>query len=155
MDPVAVTEALVRAVPALGGRVLLGVSGAALRVAGARVTGVATEDGFHPADRVVPAAGTGVNALCAPLGVSLSPPVTASPERHVRLTAPPGLVNGIAAGPDFEVREVAPGQLLMTLPEPETAAAQGSAPPAPAPDRSSARGSPAGRCPRAARSSAR
>ncbi|MET9833332.1 FAD-binding oxidoreductase [Streptomyces sp. NPDC006385] len=114
VDPVAVTGALVRAAAALGARVVPGAAGVALDLADGRVTGVTSSAGFHPASTVVLAAGTGVPELVAPLGVEL--PIQASPACLVRLTAPPGLVRTIVAGPDFEVREVRAGQLLMTLP---------------------------------------
>ncbi|KUM78014.1 NAD(P)/FAD-dependent oxidoreductase [Streptomyces curacoi] len=114
VDAVAVTGALVRAAHGLGARVVLGAEGVALRTTGRRVTGVISSAGLHPASTVVLAAGTGVPALIAPLGVEL--PIDASPARLVRLAAPPGLVRTIVAGPDFEVREERPGHLLMTVP---------------------------------------
>ncbi|MFJ3798773.1 NAD(P)/FAD-dependent oxidoreductase [Streptomyces sp. NPDC090088] len=123
VDPVAVTAALVRAARARGARVKYGASAVTLRTRAGRVTGVDTGAGFRPASVVVLAAGTGVVELAAPLGVGL--PVAGSPTRLLRLTAPPGLVRGIVAGPDFEVREVSAGRLLLThaTPSAETAAA--------------------------------
>ncbi|MET9089035.1 FAD-binding oxidoreductase [Streptomyces sp. NPDC004237] len=122
VDPVAVTAALVRAARARGARVEYGASAVALRTRAGRVTGVDTGAGFRPASVVVLAAGTGVVELAAPLGIGL--PVTGSPARLLRLTAPPGLVRGIVAGPDFEAREVSAGRLLLThaTPGAETAA---------------------------------
>ncbi|WP_210588605.1 FAD-binding oxidoreductase [Streptomyces sp. GESEQ-35] len=114
VDPVAVTGALVRGARALGARVVFGAGDTSLKVVGGRVAGVTSAAGFHPASTVVLAAGTGVASLIEPLGIDL--PVTVSPARLVRLTAPPGLVRGIVAGPDFEVRELREGQLLMTVP---------------------------------------
>jgi glycine/D-amino acid oxidase-like deaminating enzyme len=114
VDPVAVTGELVRGALALGVRTVFGAGAVSLRGAAGRVDGVTTSAGFHPASTVVLAAGTGVTSLVAPLGIEL--PVTASPACLVRLEAPPGLVRGIVAGPDFEVREVREGQLSMTVP---------------------------------------
>ncbi|RKN10432.1 NAD(P)/FAD-dependent oxidoreductase [Streptomyces radicis] len=114
VDAPALTEALVRGARALGARVLLGTPVTALSVERGRVTGVVTPAGCHTATTVVLAAGTGSAALGAPLGVAL--PVAASPAFLLRLAAPPGLVNGVVATPEFEVREVADGCLLMTLP---------------------------------------
>jgi glycine/D-amino acid oxidase-like deaminating enzyme len=105
VDPVRVTRALIAA--------------AAPRRITATVTGIATGGvhstaGFHPATTIVLAAGTQVRRLCRPLGVDL--PITVSPATLSRFTGPPGLVRGIVAGPDVEVREVEPGRLLATGP---------------------------------------
>jgi glycine/D-amino acid oxidase-like deaminating enzyme len=108
------TEALVRAARALGARVVLGSGVASLRVARGRVEGVVCAAGFYPASTAVLAAGTGVPALCAPLGVVL--PVAASPACLVRIAAPPGLVRTILATPEFEAREDRDGHLLVTAP---------------------------------------
>lgn len=124
VDPVAVTAALVRAARARGARVGYGAADTVLRTDNGRVTGVGTAAGFHPASVVVLAAGTGVTELAAPLGVDL--PVTGSPARLLRLAAPPRLVRSVVAGPDFEVREVSEGRLLLTHPtaDDETAVAR-------------------------------
>ncbi|MFI6011112.1 NAD(P)/FAD-dependent oxidoreductase [Streptomyces sp. NPDC051243] len=114
VDAVAVTGALVRAARGLGARTVLGVAGAALETVGGSVAGVTSSAGFHPASTVVLAAGTEVCELLAPLGLEV--PIEASPARLVRLTAPSGLVRAIVAGPEFEVREVRAGRLLMTVP---------------------------------------
>ncbi|ONK14867.1 hypothetical protein [Streptomyces sp. MP131-18] len=42
--------------------------------------------------------------------------VAASPATLARVTAPPGLVGTIVARPDFEVREVRDGELLLVVP---------------------------------------
>ncbi|WP_031481127.1 NAD(P)/FAD-dependent oxidoreductase [Streptomyces bicolor] len=114
LDAVAVTGALVRAARGLGARMVLGAAGVALKTVDGRVLGVTSSAGFHPASTVVLAAGTGVRGLLTPLGLEL--PIEASPARLVRLTAPSGLVRAIVAGPEFEVREVREGRLLMTVP---------------------------------------
>ncbi|NYI04343.1 NAD(P)/FAD-dependent oxidoreductase [Allostreptomyces psammosilenae] len=111
VDPVRLTEALVRAAQALGARVVLDSAVTSLRVVGGRVTGVVTATGFRPASTVVLAAGTDVVALCEPLGLSV--PVAASPALLIRAATPPGLVKTILAGPEFEAREVRDGQVLM------------------------------------------
>ncbi|WP_089103506.1 NAD(P)/FAD-dependent oxidoreductase [Streptomyces hyaluromycini] len=112
VDPVAVTAALVAAARARGARVGYEAAGAVLRTETGRVTGVDTAAGFRPASVVVLAAGTGAVELAAPLGTAL--PVIGSPARLLRLAAPPGLVRSVVAGPDFEVREVSAGRLLLT-----------------------------------------
>lgn len=115
VDPVRAAEALVRAARAHGARVVLGSGVAALNmVAGGRVEGIITPAGFYPATTVVLAAGTGVTAVCGPLGVTL--PVAASPAFLMRVAAPPGLVRTILDSPELEVRESRDGHLLVTAP---------------------------------------
>jgi len=111
VDPVAVTEALVRAAQEDGARLLVGCAATALRQRDGRVTGVETSAGFQPADTVVLATGADAPALCAPLGFRL--PVTPSPALLMRFTGPPALVRTLVATPDLEVREGAAGELLV------------------------------------------
>ena len=117
VDPVRTTEALLHAARALGARVVLGAGVAALKVGRGRAEGVVCAAGFYPAATVVLAAGTGVGALCAPLGVAL--PVAASPALLLRVEAPPGLVRTILDTPEFEARESRAGHLVLTAPYPE------------------------------------
>jgi glycine/D-amino acid oxidase-like deaminating enzyme len=117
VDPVRTTEALVHAARAFGARVVLGAGAAALNLVRGRVEGVACAAGFYPASTVVLAAGTGVRALCEPLGVAL--PVAASPAFLLRVEAPPGLVRTILDTPEFEARESRHGHLVLTAPYPE------------------------------------
>lgn len=114
VDPVRMTEALVDAARAQGARVVLGAGSASLKIASGRVEGVVCASGFYPAATVVLAAGTGVTALCEPLGVTL--PVAASPAFLMRVATPPGLVRTILDRPEYEVRESHDGHLLMTAP---------------------------------------
>jgi glycine/D-amino acid oxidase-like deaminating enzyme len=113
IDPVAVTQALLRAARNYGAQVLHAtVTG--VRPSGGRAAGLETSGGFLPAERVVLAAGTGVPALCSPLGAGL--PVEASPALLVRCSAPPGLVRTVVATPDMETRQSADGDLLTAMP---------------------------------------
>lgn len=113
VDPVAVTQALLRAAHAYGTRTVRAtVTG--IRSGDGRVAGLDTSGGFLPAGRVVLAAGTGVPALCSRLGAEL--PVAASPALLVRFSAPRGLVRTVVAAPDIEVRQGADGGLLAALP---------------------------------------
>ncbi|MER7978327.1 FAD-dependent oxidoreductase [Streptomyces sp. NPDC095817] len=114
VDPSAVTNALVDAARGHGATVIQNSVVTSLSVTGGRVEGVQSSTGFHAASTVVLAAGTGISQLCEPLPRDL--PVAASPACLVRLTAPAGLVKAIVASPDFEVREVRDGDLLLTLP---------------------------------------
>ncbi|QES45086.1 FAD-dependent oxidoreductase [Streptomyces venezuelae] len=113
VDAPATTRALVEAARARGATVLYRTGATSLRVRGGRVGGVLTSTGFHAAETVVLTAGTSIPRLCAPLPVDL--PVAASPATLVRVSAPPGLVRTIVARPDFEVREVRGGELLLPL----------------------------------------
>jgi glycine/D-amino acid oxidase-like deaminating enzyme len=123
IDPVAVTRALLQAARSYGAQVLQATV-RWLRLRGEWVAGLETSGGFLPAERVVLAAGTGVPALCSPLGADL--PVEASPALLVRCSAPPGLIRTLVATPDMEARYSADGDLLIALPYdgPDTAQKQ-------------------------------
>ncbi|MEO3843732.1 FAD-binding oxidoreductase [Streptomyces sp. B22F1] len=123
LDPEAMTRALIAAARARGATVLLDTPVTALETEAGRVTGARSATGFHPAATVVLAAGTGVAALSAALPAEV--PVPESPAFRVRVAAPPGLVRTIVSTPEFEVREVRDGELLMTLPR-----VDGTSPPA-------------------------
>ncbi|WP_264086276.1 NAD(P)/FAD-dependent oxidoreductase [Streptomyces marincola] len=133
VDPVAATRALVAAARAHGARVVHDASVTAVDTVRGRVKGVSTAAGFLPAGTVVLAAGTGTRALCEPLGIDL--PVAVSPACLLEVAAPAGSVNGIVATPEFEVREVRPGRLLVVAPCP----ADGPVPPARVPAESTMR----------------
>jgi glycine/D-amino acid oxidase-like deaminating enzyme len=111
VDPVAVTDALVRAAQAGGARLLVGCTATALRVRDDGIDGVETSLGFQASDTVVLAAGVDAPVLCSLLGFRL--PVAPAPALLVRFTAPPGLVRTLVATPELEVREGAPGELLV------------------------------------------
>lgn len=110
VDPSALTGSLVRAARAHGAQVIHNATVTSLDPSG----GVLSSIGCHPAETVVLAAATNVRTPCQPLGIDL--PVDASPAYLLHVEAPPGLVRTIVAGPDFEVREVREGHLLMTVP---------------------------------------
>jgi glycine/D-amino acid oxidase-like deaminating enzyme len=143
VDPVRTTRALVDAARALGAEVVLGSA-----VTSVRADGVRSSAGRHPASTVVLAAGTGVGALSEAvvpgpgtgvptLSEAVAPgagtvrtggkagalPVRSSPARLMRVATAPGLVRTVLSGPDFEAREVRPGQLLVTAPRADEAAA--------------------------------
>ncbi len=113
LDPVAVTRALLRAARGHGAEIRRGTV-TALRCRGGRVLGVAGPAGPVPADAVVLAAGTGVPALCSPLGIDL--PVEPSPAWLVRLRGPRSLVRTVVAAPGMQVRDGGDGHLLVTVP---------------------------------------
>jgi glycine/D-amino acid oxidase-like deaminating enzyme len=111
VDPVAVTQALVRAAQANGARLLANSAVTGLELRDGRVVGVQASTGFLAADTVVVTAGVDAPVLCRPLGFDV--PVAPSPALLVRFTAPPGLVRTLVATPDLEVREAADGHLLV------------------------------------------
>jgi len=111
VDPVAVTQALVRAARTYGARLLTACPVTALRRSDGQVVGVETSTGFLPATTVVVTAGAQAPMLCAPLGFDL--PVSPSLALLVRCTAPAGLVRTLVATPRLEVREAAAGRLLI------------------------------------------
>jgi glycine/D-amino acid oxidase-like deaminating enzyme len=110
VDPVTVTQALVRAAQDRGARLVANSAVTALARRDGRVVGVRTSTGFVPADTVVVTAGVDAPMLCAPLGFDL--PVAPSPALLMRFTAPPGLVRTLVATPHLEVREAADGHLV-------------------------------------------
>ena len=113
VDPVAVTDALVAGAQELGAELRVGTVVRALRLADGRVTGVETSTGPLDASAVVLAAGVGVPALCAPLGVHV--PVAPSPAVLLRFAAAGTVVRTLVATPDVEVRQAADGTLLATV----------------------------------------
>ncbi|MFJ6569323.1 NAD(P)/FAD-dependent oxidoreductase [Streptomyces sp. NPDC091292] len=117
VDPTALTHALVAAAVAHGATVLHNTAVTSLRMRHGRVEGVLSSSGLHAAATVVLTAGTNIPQLCEPLSADLA--IAASPAALARVTAPPGLVRTIVASPDFEVREVRDGDLLLGLPHPE------------------------------------
>jgi glycine/D-amino acid oxidase-like deaminating enzyme len=112
LDPVAVTQALVKGAQEHGAEVVLGVKAGPLRLEGTRVVGVETSAGHLAADTVTAAAGTGTPSLCAPFSEYV--PVTVSPAVLLRYQAPPGLVRTVISSPELEVRQSHDGQLLAT-----------------------------------------
>jgi glycine/D-amino acid oxidase-like deaminating enzyme len=111
VDPVAVTDALVRAALNHGARMVANSAVTALVVRDGGVVGVRASTGFLPADTVVVTAGVDAPVLCAPLGFDL--PVAPSPALLMRFTAPPGLVRTLVATPHLEVREAADDHLVV------------------------------------------
>ncbi|MEV7192201.1 FAD-binding oxidoreductase [Streptomyces sp. NPDC093510] len=121
VDPTALTHALVAAAAAHGATVLHNTAVTSLQMTNGRAQGVRTSTGLHAAATVVLTAGTDVPKLCEPLTADLA--IAASPATLAWVTAPPGLVRTIVARPDFEVREVRDGDLLMVVPHGEGTAA--------------------------------
>ncbi|MFJ8827838.1 NAD(P)/FAD-dependent oxidoreductase [Streptomyces sp. NPDC102467] len=122
VDPTALSHALVTAACAHGATVLHDTAVTSLQLTNGRVEGVLTSAGPHAATTVVLTAGTNIPELCAPLSADLA--MAAAPATLARVAAPPGLVKTIVAGPDFEVREVRDGDLLLVVPHvADTAAA--------------------------------
>ncbi|MEQ8394058.1 FAD-binding oxidoreductase [Thalassobaculum sp.] len=110
VDPVAVTETLVRAAQGAGAEIRTGTEAAALATSGGRIAGVVTADGRIEADVVVLAAGTGVRALGQTIGVTV--PVDPSPATLLRIATDRRLASGIIASPDIEVRQITDCLLL-------------------------------------------
>jgi glycine/D-amino acid oxidase-like deaminating enzyme len=111
VDPVSVTETLVRGAREHGARLRVGVVATSLRLHDRSVTGVETSRGFVPADTVVVAAGADAPLLCAPLGVRLA--VEPSASLLARFAAPPGLVRTIVSTGTIEARTTAEGEVLV------------------------------------------
>ncbi|MFF5299840.1 NAD(P)/FAD-dependent oxidoreductase [Streptomyces sp. NPDC013161] len=115
VDPTALARTLVAAAGTHGATVLHDTVVTSLQMTDGHVEGVLTSTGLHAATTVVLTAGTAVPQLCERLPVDL--PMAASPATLARVSAPPGLVRTIVASPDFEVREVRDGHLLLVVPQ--------------------------------------
>ena len=113
VDPVAMTDALVRAARRHGAQVFYKATVVSLRSPG-REQGVLSSAGFHSASTVVVAAGVGTAALCRSLHIDVG--IGASPALLLRVAAPPASIRTIVAGPEFEVREARDGELFATMP---------------------------------------
>jgi glycine/D-amino acid oxidase-like deaminating enzyme len=104
--------------PATLARALIAASGAkviratvdGLTVAKGRVTGVTTDLGPMPADRVILATGTGTPALLEPLGYTL--PMLKRPGLMIRTNVLPPICPVVLATPDQEVRQDTTGALI-------------------------------------------
>ncbi len=99
VDPVAMTSALVAAASRLEARVL---------------TGTEVDDPREFGTTVVLAAGTGVASLSARVGAPVAVPP--SPACLVRARGRPGVIRTVVATPDFEARQLAGGEVLVTVP---------------------------------------
>lgn len=104
--------------PALLARALIVASGApvvratvqGLTVGQGRVTGIATDLGPMPAERVILATGTGTPALMQPLGYTL--PMLQRPGLMIRTNALQPICPVVLATPDQEVRQDETGHLI-------------------------------------------
>ena len=104
--------------PAILARALIAASGAQVIRATVqsvteekgRVTGVLTDLGPMPADRVILATGTGTPALMEPLGCTL--PMLRRPGLMIRTNPQPPICPVVLATPDQEVRQDADGALV-------------------------------------------
>ena len=112
-DPVAATEALVRAAVAHGARLHVGTPVIALERRGDAVVGVRTLPGTLAAATVVLAAGTGTVALASTVGLEVQ--VRSSPAVLVRMRAEPGLLRTVVSGPELEARQAPDGTLLVPV----------------------------------------
>ena len=110
-DPAGVTEQLVTGALGHGARVHPDTPVTAVRRnAAGRVVGVETTAGRVSGATVVLAAGVTTAALATPLGVDV--PVEPSPCPLFRLRAPTGLVKTLVHNQDFDLRQVAPDQVI-------------------------------------------
>lgn len=125
LDPVATTDALIRAAQAHGAILRLTTPVSALIADGGRVTGIATTKETVAADIVVLAAGTATPALCKSLGLTI--PVDVSPALLLKLSAPNGLLNRIVSSPQFELRQPSAGGMLAAEDYIDESAANGPA----------------------------
>jgi glycine/D-amino acid oxidase-like deaminating enzyme len=110
VDPVGVTEGLLRAARTAGADVRAGVTVTRLVARAGALVGLDTSTGFMASPTVVLATGVGTSPLCAPLGVEV--PVASSPALLARFTAPAQLIRTLVTWPQ-EARQAADGQVLV------------------------------------------
>jgi glycine/D-amino acid oxidase-like deaminating enzyme len=110
LDPVATTDALVRAAQQRGATLRLMTPVVALPTVGTRVAGIGTTNETIAADIVVLAAGIATPSLCETLGLAV--PVDVSPALLLRFRAPAGLLRRIVSSPQFEIRQPTAGGML-------------------------------------------
>lgn len=114
LDPTRAAQALVRAAQRLGAHTSFGTPVTRVhRASDGAVVGVELGSETLLATTVVVAAGVGSAALCRTAGAELA--MVSSPAVMVRLSAPQGLVRGIVANDEFEVRQSPDGTVLMPL----------------------------------------
>jgi glycine/D-amino acid oxidase-like deaminating enzyme len=104
VDPIAATEALVRAAREAGTDVRLNAEVLALTESHGKVTGISTSEGATEADTVVLAAGVRTGHLCLPLGVTI--PLHSSPSILLRIRTPRRLINTVISNPYMEARQI-------------------------------------------------
>ena len=109
-EGVADPAVLARALLAASGARVIRATVAALTVGQGRVTGIETELGPIPADRVILATGTGTQALLEPLGYTL--PMLQRPGLVIRTNPQPPICPLVLATPDQEVRQDREGRLV-------------------------------------------
>ena len=101
---------LARALIAASGAKLIRATVTAISEAQGRLSGVLTELGPIPADRVILATGTGTPALLSPFGYTL--PMLQRPGLMIATNPLPPICPVILATPDQEVRQDAEGRLI-------------------------------------------
>lgn len=109
-EGVADPATLARALIAASGATVVRATVQSLTEAQGRVTGILTDLGPMPADRVILATGTGTPELLHPLGFTL--PMLKRPGLMIRTNALPPICPLVLATPDQEVRQDAQGHLI-------------------------------------------
>ncbi|WP_299350379.1 FAD-dependent oxidoreductase [uncultured Shimia sp.] len=107
----AVTQALARDAATFGARFLTGVKALEICEVGGRVTGVRTQQGVIPADRVTLAAGVGSHPLLSPLDVAL--PMLPRPGLLLTTVPIPKVLDTVLVTPEGEIRQLADGRIMM------------------------------------------
>jgi len=107
------TDQLIAAVKAAGGRVIAGVPVTGITDLNGRSTGVQTPHGTINADRVLIAAGTGTARILDAVGVRL--PMLKRPGLMLRTRPVAPMINHILASPTQELRQLPDGSILAPL----------------------------------------
>ena len=111
INPLHITETLVRAAIASGAVVSWGQEINGIEASGSRVTGLRIADQTIAADIVIVAAGPGTNLLTSAIGIDLG--LEISPVLLLRYKAEDKLIDRILCGPDLEIRQADDNSLLL------------------------------------------
>ncbi|MDF1748472.1 MAG: FAD-binding oxidoreductase [Alphaproteobacteria bacterium] len=110
VDPVVMTQILVRAAKDAGARVLTSHPVTGLVTSDAKITGVRYAETMLEADCVVLAAGVSTQNLLASIGVAV--PIESSPSILARFTSQTALMRRILCGPEFEARQTSETEII-------------------------------------------
>jgi len=110
IDPIEVTELLLRKAQEYGAKVHFGTSVTRLQQEESRLVGVHTSNGFVKSDVVILASGADIPELCNPLGCHV--PVMPSPSILIRMKTANKLIHTLISNAQFEARQLTDHTLL-------------------------------------------
>jgi glycine/D-amino acid oxidase-like deaminating enzyme len=125
VDPRTAASALLMAAQGLGAKLITDNQVHSLQTDDGRITGIETDHGWMPAERVVVAAGIETDELLATVGIGL--PIESPPALLVVSKPHARLLNGLLMAPEIYLRQMSDGRLIAAAElekgDPEEAAA--------------------------------